>query len=178
LDGRPQPNSGVRIVGGATEFTVVRPVLSQTADDLARWTKYDDPRRPSTARPSVALTADGVRISGDGWPGILKMFDATPGDRYLVRTQDSMTHDGDLLYLGTWQQPQVRSLSGASSSGIPAPLIAQRWFPRERAFIAEAPQVRMLVYSEAPSTDFVISSLDVLRLQPAPARTARAAVGR
>ena len=83
-----------------------------------------------------------------------------------------------LLYLGTWQQPRVRSLSGASSSGIPAPLIAQRWFPRERAFIADAPQVRMLVYSEAPSTDFVISSLDVLRLQPAPARTARAAVGR
>jgi len=95
------------------------------------------------------------------------MFNATPGDRYLVRMQESMTRDGDLLYLGTWQQPQVRSLSGASSSGIPAPLISQPWFPHERAFLATAPQVRVLLYSEAPSTDFVISSLEILRLQPA-----------
>ena len=102
------------------------------------------------------------------YAGIVKMFDATPGDRYLVRTQDSMTRDGDLLYVGTWQQPEVRSLSGASSSGIPAPLIPQQWFPRDRAFVATAPQVRVLVYSEAPSTDFMISSLAIYRLQPAP----------
>ena len=76
-----------------------------------------------------------------------------------------MTRDGDLLYLGTWQQPQVRSLSGASSSGIGAPLLSSRWFPRDRAFIATAPQVRVLVYSEAPSTDFVISSLEIVRLR-------------
>ena len=31
-----------------------------------------------------------------------------------------------------------------------------------------APQVRVLVYSEAPSTDFLISSLDIVRLRPAP----------
>jgi hypothetical protein len=154
------------MIGGATEFQVAEPVLSQSADELARWTKYDDPRRTSTAQPVVALTPDGVRISGTGWPGIVKMLDATPGDRYLVRAQTTMTHDGDLLYLGTWQQPQVRSLAGAASSGIPAPLIAQPWFPRDRAFIATAPQVRILVYSEAASTDFVISSLDVLRLRP------------
>ena len=172
LRGKPNPAPGLRIIGGATEFTIDRPVLAQTAEDLARWTKYDDPRRPSSARPSVALAADGLKISGDGWPGIVKMFDATPGGRYLVRMQDSMTRDGDLLYLGTWQQPQVHSLSGASSAGIPAPLIAQRWFPRERAFVADAPKVRMLVYSEAPSTDFMISSLDVLRLQPVPVPTA------
>ena len=157
-----------RIIGGAAEFQVAGPVLSQSADDLAAWTKYDDPRRTSSARPAVARTPDGVRISGTGWPGIVKMLDATPGERYLVSAQTAMTHDGDLLYLGTWQQPQVRSLAGAASSGIPAPLISPRWFPAERAFIATAPQVRVLVYSEATSTDFVISSLDILRLQPRP----------
>jgi hypothetical protein len=94
------------------------------------------------------------------------MFDASPGERYLVRTQTAHTRDGDLLYLGMWQQPQVRSLAGASSSGIPAPLIAQSWFPRSRAFVATAPQVRMLLYSEAPETDFTVSSLDVYRLRP------------
>jgi 4-amino-4-deoxy-L-arabinose transferase-like glycosyltransferase len=163
-----------RIVGGATDYAVGEPALSQAAEKLAHWTRYDDPRRPSSAQPSVALTGEGVRISGNGWPGIVKMFDATPGERYLVRTDDSMTRDGDLLYLGTWQQPQVRSLSGASSAGIPAPLISERWFPRERAFIATAPQVRVLVYSEAPSTDFLISSLDIFRLVPATAARAAA----
>ena len=94
------------------------------------------------------------------------MFHASPGERYLVRTQTSHTRDGDLLYLGTWQQPQVRSLAGAASSGIPAPLIAQPWFPQSRAFIATASQVRLLLYSEAPETDFTVSSLDVYRLSP------------
>ncbi len=155
-----------RLIGGATELQVGEPVLSQSADDLVRWTKYDDPRRMPNAAPAIALTADGVRISGTGWPGIVKMFDATPGERYLVRAQTAMTDEGDLLYLGTWQQPQVRSLAGAASSGIPAPLIAQPWFPHDRAFIATAPQVRVLVYSEAPSVDFLISSLDILRLRP------------
>ena len=77
-----------------------------------------------------------------------------------------MTRYGDLLYLGTWQQPQVRSLSGASSSGIPAPLMSPPWFPGDRAFIATAPKVRVLVYSEAGTTDFSISSLDIVRLTP------------
>ena len=95
------------------------------------------------------------------------MFTATPGDAYLVSPASSRARGGDLLYLGTWEQPQVRSLSGAASAGIPAPLAVPRWFPRERAFRATAPQVRMLVYSEAPQTDFVISSLDIYRLQPA-----------
>jgi len=162
---RAPPAKAVRIIGGATEFQAAESVLSQSAGQLAGWTKYDDPRRTSTDRPAVALTAGGVRISGTGWPGIVKMFDATSGDRYLVRTKTAMIHDGDLLYLGMWQQPQVRSLSGASSSGIPAPLIAPPWFPHDRAFIATAPQVRVLVYSEAPSTDFVISQLDILRLR-------------
>ncbi|HUK33054.1 MAG TPA: glycosyltransferase family 39 protein, partial [Vicinamibacterales bacterium] len=44
LHGRP-PARRVRIVGATTEFTASRPLLSQTADELASWTKYDDPRR-------------------------------------------------------------------------------------------------------------------------------------
>jgi len=160
------PAKAVRIVGGAAEFQAAEAALSQSAEQLAGWTTYDDPRRTSADRPEVALTAGGLRISGTGWPGIVKTFDAIPGDRYLVRATTAMTHDGDLLYLGMWQQPQVRSLSGASSSGIPAPLVAQPWFPRDRAFVATAPQVRVLVYSEAPSTDFLISRLEIWRLLP------------
>jgi 4-amino-4-deoxy-L-arabinose transferase-like glycosyltransferase len=172
LSQRP-PSRVARIIGGSTDYTVGGAALLQSAAQLASWTRYDDPRRSPSARPSVALTSEGLRISGNGWPGVVKMFDATPGERYLVRTDDSMTRDGDLLYLGMWQQPQVLSMSGASSSGIPAPLISPRWFPRDRAFVATAPKVRVLVYSEAPSTDFLISSLDIFRLVPS--TSARAA---
>jgi 4-amino-4-deoxy-L-arabinose transferase-like glycosyltransferase len=168
LRGAPAPRTP-RIIGGAEQFVAGDVVLSETAEGLARWAKYDDPRRTSAARPSVELTPEGVRISGTGWPGIVKMLGATAGERYLVHTQTSDTRDGDLLYLGTWRQPQVESLAGASASGIPAPLGAPAWFPRDRAFIATAPQVQVLVYSEAPSTDFLISSLEIARLRPAAA---------
>jgi hypothetical protein len=155
-----------RLIGGSTDYSIGDRVLAQTAADLARWTRYDDPRRTSSARPDVQLAAGGLRISGTGWPGIVKMLDVSPGQRYLVRVSTHNTHDGDLLYLGTWQQRQVRSLSGASSSGIPAPLIREAWFPGDRAFIATAPQVQVRIYSEAPATDFAITSLDVFRLTP------------
>jgi hypothetical protein len=95
------------------------------------------------------------------------MLPVTPGERYIVRPTAHGTRDGDLLYLGTWQEPQVRSLSGAASAGIPAPLRLPRWFPHERAFRATAPRVRLLVYSEAPETDFTLSALDVYQLVPA-----------
>jgi 4-amino-4-deoxy-L-arabinose transferase-like glycosyltransferase len=160
------PPEAPRIIGGSTEYAVADPVLIQSAADLARWARYDDPRRTPAARPSVESTARGLRIHGTGWPGIVKMVEATPGDRYLVSTATARTRDGDLLYLGTWQQPQVRSLAGASSSGIPAPLLLAAWFPRDRAFIATAPAVQVRVYSEAPETDFLISSLTIARLQP------------
>jgi 4-amino-4-deoxy-L-arabinose transferase-like glycosyltransferase len=155
-----------RIVGGARQYSMAERVLNQGAADLAQWPRYQDPRRTAGDRPDVRPTESGLRIEGSGWPGIVKMFEASPGERYLVRADTRDTRDGDLLYLGTWQQPQVRSLAGASSSGIPAPLIKPAWFPRDRAFEATAPAVRVLVYSEAPSTDFVISSLDIYRLRP------------
>ena len=94
-------------------------------------------------------------------------FTAAPGESYLVRTKAEAMRAGDLLYLGMWQQSQVRSLSGAASAGIAAPLALPRWFPSDRAFRATAPAVRVLVYSEAPATDFVISSLDIYHLVPA-----------
>jgi hypothetical protein len=153
-------------IGGASEYEPTQLVLAQSAEDLSHWTRWDDPRRGPSGHPDVALSQGGLRISGTGWPGIVKMFDAEPGERYLVQVLASNTRDGDLLYLGTWQEPQVRSLAGASSSGIPAPLIAQHWFPYSRAFIATAPKVRLLLYSEAPETDFTVGSLLVYRLRP------------
>jgi hypothetical protein len=140
------PADTPKLIAGSTELQASGVVLSQSAADLARWTRYDDPRRTALSQPRVDLIDQGLRISGTGWPGIIKMFTATPGDAYLVRTDTSMTRDGDLLYLGTWQEPQVQSLAGASSAGIPAPLIAEPWFPRDRAFVATAPQVRVVIY--------------------------------
>jgi hypothetical protein len=156
----------LRIVGGSVEYQLGDLALAQSAEDLARWERWNDPRRAPEHQPEIALSQVGLKISGTGWPGVVKMFEATPGDRYLVRTKTSNTRDGDLLYLGTWQQPQVRSLSEAASSGMPAPLIALSWFPQDRAFIATAAQVRLLLYSEAAATDFTVSSLDVYRLRP------------
>jgi len=94
------------------------------------------------------------------------MFDAQPGQSYLVRATTRNARPGDRLYLGTWRQRQLQSLSGASSSGIPAALGVPSWFPGDRAFIATAPQVQVLVYSEAPDTDFMITSFEVFRLTP------------
>jgi 4-amino-4-deoxy-L-arabinose transferase-like glycosyltransferase len=162
-----------RIVGGTIEYTIAERVMTQTTAELARWARYEDQRRTATAHPEVRPTESGLRISGTGWPGIVKMFEASPGDRYLVRTETKQTRDGDLLYLGTWQRPQVRSLAGASSSGIPAPLLREPWFPRDRAFVATMPPVRVAVYSEAPETDFVISALEISRLRPVSAADAR-----
>ena len=170
----PERPASVRIVGGDSELAVGGAVLGQTAEELAQWTRYDDPRRTSSAQPDVRLSAGGdptspgtgVRISGTGWPGIIKMFAAEPASRYLVRATTRGTRAGDLLYLGTWRERQVLSLSGASSSGIPAALIPEPWFPHDRAFIATTPQVQVLIYSEAPSTDFTISSLQLFRLTP------------
>jgi len=156
-----------RLVGGATAYAVSAPALQQDAADLSRWARYDDPRRTASERSDVRLTPSGLSISGTGWPGIVATFAASPGNAYLVRSAVQGTRDGDLLYLGTWQQPQVESLGGAASSGIPASLHLPAWFPSDRAFRATSAAVRLLVYSEAPKTDFVISSLAVYDLRPA-----------
>ena len=161
------PARRVRLIGGADELALGERVVHQTAADLTAWPRYDDPRRTADGRPDVALEDGQLRIHGTGWPGIVKMLPLMPGERYLVRAETSGTRGGDLLYLGTWQQPQIRSLSGASSSGIPAALLPYPWFPRDRAFEMTASPVRIAIYSEAPETDFRISSLDIYRLRPA-----------
>jgi 4-amino-4-deoxy-L-arabinose transferase-like glycosyltransferase len=167
LRGDPPLRSTPRIVAGRTEYELGEPVLRQTAADLARWPRYEDPRRTAGSPASqVELTDRGLRIAGGGWPGIVRPFDGEVGAPYLIRPTTTGTRDGDLLYLGTWRQPQLRSLVGSSSSGIPGALIAQPWFPASRAFVAALPQVQMLLYSEAPQTDFVVSGLDVYRLRP------------
>src|SRR5262249_43760130 len=156
-----------RLVGDALTYVVGAPALQQSADDLAKWTRYQDPRRTPAQQPIVHPTSAGLDIAGTGWPGIVKTFEATPGDSYLITTSVTAGRDGDLLDLGTWQQPQLLSRGGAASAGIPASLHLPSWFPSERAFHATAAGVRLLVYSEAPTTDFRISSLGVYHLQPA-----------
>jgi 4-amino-4-deoxy-L-arabinose transferase-like glycosyltransferase len=165
LGARPQIEAP-RLVGDDITYAVGPPALQLSADDLAKWTPYDDPRRTSAQQPAVRLAAGGLDIAGAGWPGIVTTFNATPGDSYLIKTSVKGTRDGDLLYLGTWQQPQLLSLGGAASAGMPASLHLPSWFPSDRAFRATAPGVRLLIYSEAPATDFLISSLSVYRLQP------------
>ena len=168
LHGAPAARSAPRIVGGSTEYRTGGVVIRNGAADLARWTRYEDPRRTALARPEIRPAEAGLRIGGTGWPGIVATLTAVPGESYLVRTNVEQTRAGDLLYLGTWQQSQVRSLSGAASAGIAAPLALPRWFPADRAFRATATLVRVLVYSEAPETHFVISSLDIYRLEKVP----------
>jgi hypothetical protein len=164
------PGRTPRIVGGSTEYEVGQLVMSQSPPDLAKWTHYDDPRRTPVGRPVVrpAVTegGTGLQIAGTGWPGIITTFPATPGACYLVRLDTRHTRTGDLLYVGTWKRPEARSLGGASATGVLVPLIDTRWFPPDRAFRAVAPAVQLLVYSEAPETDFAISSLDIYRLLP------------
>src|SRR6185436_10701406 len=103
-------------------------------------------------------------IAGGGWPGIASEFAGDVGAAYLVRAETQATRDGDLLYLGTWREPQIQSLVGSSSSGLPAALIPQPWFPHDRAFVETGRRVQMLVYSEAPRTAFEINALDIYRL--------------
>ncbi|MCU1385387.1 MAG: hypothetical protein JWL71_4084 [Acidobacteria bacterium] len=167
LHGAPAPLATPRIVAGRTEYEVGEPVLRQTAADLATWQRYDDPRRTPASPPSrVELTDRGVLIAGGGWPGISYNFKGEAGASYLVRARTVATRDGDLLYLGTWREPQMQSLVGSSSAGLPAALIQQPWFPHDRAFVQTGSRVQMLVYSEAPRTAFEIQALDVYRLRP------------
>jgi hypothetical protein len=170
LNGAVSPSrlvsSAPKLIGGATEYRARSVVLDDDAATLATWPHYVDPRRNGRQQPQVELTDSGLRIRGTGWPGIETAFKAEAGATYLVRPTTSGTRDGDLLYLGGWEHPQVESLSGASAAGIPAALLAPAWFPRERAFRATDSSVRIRIYSEAPRTDFLISALQIARLEP------------
>lgn len=162
----PRAADAPKIVGGSVQYRPDAALVDANASALSAWPRYADPRRTGSQHGDVELTNDGLRIHGSGWPGIETLFTAEPGSTYIVRPVTRGTRAGDLLYLGGWEQPQVQSLSGASSAGIPAPLLAPAWFPRDRAFRATSAAVRIRIYSEAPQTDFVISSLQIARLQP------------
>lgn len=164
--GDPPASHTPAIIGGSTLYRIGDEVSNLTPADLMKWNRNDDSRRRPSDRPEVVLTPDGVRIAGTGWPGLVTPFAATPGQAYLIRVAAARTHGGDLLYLGTWKERQVLSLSGAASSGMPTPLGHAPWFPGDRAFIATAPRVQVLIYSEAPQTDFIVKSVEILRLQP------------
>ena len=154
-----------KVIGGSTKYRADGVVVDDDAATLAAWPRYNDPRRTATQQPQVELADGALRIRGTGWPGIETTFKAQPGATYLVRPTTSQTRDGDLLYLGGWEQPQVLSLSNASAAGIPGALLTPTWFPHERAFRATAETVRIRIYSEAPQTDFLISALQIVRLQ-------------
>ena len=161
---RPPRVEAPRIVGDGMAYRVGELVSDFGPADLLKWRRYTDPRRGSNDSPIVELVPGGVRIAGTGRPGIVTDYAVTPGDAYLVRVVATSARDGDLLYLGTWRSPQVLSLGRASSAGMPTPIAHPPWFPGDRAFIATAPHVQILIYSEAPSTDFTVSSVRIYRL--------------
>ena len=88
----------------------------------------------------------------------------TPGSHYLVDIDFSGTHPGDLPDIGRWQRPEVTSLAGNSAAGMPMTLERHDWFPLALAFTAVADRVRLLLYSEAPRTDFLVPGLSVREL--------------
>jgi len=161
------PAAAPLIVGGATVYRLGERLADFGPADLVKWPRYDDPRRRADAAPQVTASEMALRISGTGWPGIALDFPSTVGGAYLIRVAAAGERAGDLLYLGTWKPPlQVVSLSGASSAGMPTPLAHEPWFPGDRAYVATAPRVPIAIYSEAPLTDFTVSSVQIYRLTP------------
>jgi 4-amino-4-deoxy-L-arabinose transferase-like glycosyltransferase len=167
----------VRIVGGAATLATTADRRVEGPRELARWSDHVDPRprRRAGADAVVDRRPDAVHLAGGNWPGIERYIDVVEGAQYLVTYDMDHPRPGDLLYIGRWERPEVLSLSGASAAGIAVPLAVPGWFPAMRGFIATAPRVRMLVYSEAEKTDLVVRQLAVTRLTAAgaPADTRR-----
>jgi hypothetical protein len=169
---RPPP-SPPRIVGGATLLTATPDRRVEGPRELAQWSNYADPRpRRAGADAIVERRADAVHLSGGNWPGIERYLDVVEGARYLVTYDVERPRDGDLFYIGRWERPEVLSLSGASAAGIPVVLAVPDWFPTMRGFIATAPRVRLLIYSEAPQTELIVRQVTVTRLAEASATPA------
>jgi len=164
-DKTPPAVAEIRLVGGMATVTSTSDRTAYGPAELAGWRTYVDPRpRSSRAEPSVRRQGSGVRLSGGNWPGIERYVDVVAGERYLVTYDADHARDRDLLYIGRWERPEVLSLSGASAAGIVVPLAMPGWFPSMRGFIATAPRVRLLVYSEAPETDLLLRQLTLTRL--------------
>ena len=159
-----------RLIGGTATLTPDDETRVFGPRELAGWAEYHDPRASNAVRRAIVdRNANGVRLAGGTWPGIERYLEVKEGERYLVTFDVDGAADRDLLYLGRWERPEVQSLSGASAAGIVVPLRTPAWFPTTRGFIATAPGVRMLFYSEAPQTDFRVKRVVVTRAVPAPA---------
>jgi 4-amino-4-deoxy-L-arabinose transferase-like glycosyltransferase len=168
-DKAPPAVAGIRLIGGTSTVTPTSDRIAYGPAELAGWNTYIDPRpRSSHIEPMVHRHHAGVRLSGGNWPGIERYVDVVPGERYLVTYDVEQARDRDLLYIGRWERPEVLSLSGASAAGIAVPLAMPAWFPSMRGFIATAPRVRLLVYSEAPETDLLLRTLTLTRLKSQP----------
>lgn len=167
-DKTPPVVTEIRLVGGTATVTPTSDRMVNGPAELAGWSTYVDPRpRSSPTEPAVHRQHAGVRLSGGNWPGIERYVDVVAGERYLVTYDVEHARDRDLLYIGRWERPEVLSLSGASAAGIMVPLAMPEWFPSMRGFIATAPRVRLLVYSEAPETDLLLRALTLTRLSHA-----------
>jgi hypothetical protein len=163
----PPPQGNVAIVGNGQRFRPGAAVWSPTANALASMPRYVDERRTPDAAPAVVeLAGDAVRIRGTQWPGIETHLEVREGQPYLLTFDAEGAQPGDLLYLGRWDRPEVRTLSGGSASGIFAPLAKTPWFPGDRAFVATSDRVWLRVYSEAPSADFRLRAIRLLPLEP------------
>jgi 4-amino-4-deoxy-L-arabinose transferase-like glycosyltransferase len=160
--GHPAP---LRLVGGPMSLMPTEDHRVEGPRELAQWDTYADPRPRKSGTPAVVeRRGDAVRLAGSNWPGIERYVDVVEGGRYLLTYDVEHARDGDLMYVGRWERPEVLSLSGASSAGVMIPLARPAWFPAMRGFIATAPRVRLLIYSEASTTDVLIRELTLTRL--------------
>ena len=162
------PDAGsrhARIVGGDRVLSEDG-VVWRDAGDMRPWVDYVDPRRTAAnPPPRIDRTTEGVRVSGGAWPGLERYIDVTPGERYLITYAVDGAGPQDLLYVGRWERPEVTSLAGASAAGFPAQLATPEWFPSMRGFVATSSRVRLLLYSEAPRTSFLVRSVTLTHLK-------------
>jgi len=155
----------VRIVGGDRVLSEDG-VVWRDAGDMRAWVDYVDPRRTAAdPPPRIDRTTQGVRVSGSDWPGVERYIDVTPGERYLITYAVDGAGPQDLLYVGRWERPEVTSLGGASAAGFPSPLAIPEWFPSMRGFVATSSRVRLLLYSEAPRTNFLVRAVTLTHLK-------------
>jgi 4-amino-4-deoxy-L-arabinose transferase-like glycosyltransferase len=163
--GSPGALEGVRLIGRDREVSPDAVEWTDTGP-MRTWIDYVDPRRtPANQPPHIERTSEGVRVSGGNWPGVERYIDVTPGQRYLITYTVEGARAQDLLYIGRWERPEVTSLSGASAAGFPAPLAVPDWFPSMRGFVATSARVRLLLYSEAPRSDFRVRSVTLTHLR-------------
>ena len=155
----------ILLASDTTTYQIGQPILSNGPGELKAWQPHRDPR-PEGAASRLDAGAEGVRVSGPKWPGLERTIAVTPGAAYLLTARVRTTSPQDLIYVGRWSPPEVTSLSGGSSGGIVEPAARPPWFPDGHAFIASAPAVRVLFYSEQPDAAFTVENVELATLMP------------